>query len=138
MGILAEVGWGSGLGPTMRDWAKLKILLANRPKMLRELLRELIGGQGDMQVVGEALDPLEILYAVRKTEADVVVTTLPATGEPAITSHLLAEYPDVLVLALAPDGGRAVLYRQVLLKEKLQSTNNSVLLSTLRQASAER
>ena len=116
----------------------MKILLANRPKMLRELLRELIAGQGDMQVVGEALDPLEILYAVRKTEADVVVTTLPAVGEPGISSHLLAEYPDVLVLALAPDGGRAMLYRQVLLEEKLQSTNDNVLLSTLRQARTDR
>ena len=102
--------------------------------MLRELLKELICRQADMEVVGEALDPLEVLYAVRQTEADVVVTTLPESGEAGISSHLLAEYPQLLVLALAPDGNGAVLYRQVLVKEVLPSTANDALLSVVRQA----
>lgn len=114
----------------------LKVLLANRPKMLRELLRDLVCQQPDMDVVGEALDPLEVLYSVRKTEADIVVTTLPRSGEPGISSHLLAEFPELLVLALAPAGDRATLYRQVVVTEKLGSTADDVLLSTLRRAAA--
>ena len=106
--------------------------------MLRELLKDLIGRQDDMAVVGEALDPLEILYAVRKTEAEVVVTTLPESGEPGISSHLLAEYPELVVVALAPDGNQAMLYRQVLLEERLDGTADEVLLSTLRQAVVHR
>ena len=102
--------------------------------MLRELLKDLICRQSDMEVVGEALDPLDVLYAVRKTEADVVVTTLPKSGEPGISSHLLAEYPDLLVLALAPDGSDATLYRQVLVRESLRREALDGLLSTVRQA----
>ena len=104
--------------------------------MLRELLKDLICRQGDMEVVGEALDPLEVLYAVRKTEADVVVTTLPESGEAGISSHLLAEYPELLVLALAPDGSDAMLYRQVLVKESVHGEAFDGLLSVVRQASS--
>jgi len=105
--------------------------------MLRELLKDLICRQTDMEVVGEALDPLEVLYAVRKTEADVVVTTLPKSGEPGISSHLLAEYPQLLVLALAPDGSDATLYRQVLVKESVRGEAQDALLAMVRQAARQ-
>lgn len=105
--------------------------------MLRELLKGLICRQGDMQVVGEAVDPLEVLYLARKTQADVVVTTLPETGEPGISSHLLAELPDLIVLALAPDGNQAMLYRQILLKEELGGPAGETFVDTLRQAAAK-
>ena len=104
--------------------------------MLRELLRELLSHQEDMEVVGEVLDPLEILYAVRETEADLVVTTLPESGEPGISSHLLAEYPELLVLAVSPRRNRARLYRQVVLREELSDTADEGLLSTIRRVSS--
>jgi len=84
-------------------------------------------------VVGEALDPLEVLLAVRRTEADVVVTTLPSSREPGISSHLLAEYPQLVVVALDPEGHRAILYRQVLVKETLDNADNKNLFSKLRK-----
>lgn len=102
--------------------------------MLRELLKDLVCRQSDMEVVGEALDPLEVLYSVRKTEADMVVTTLPESGEPGSSSHLLAEYPQLLVLALAPDGSDAMLYRQVVVKERVRGEAYDALLSRVRQA----
>ena len=104
--------------------------------MLRELLRGLIIRQGDMRVVGEAVDPLEVLYLARKTEADVVITTLPDSGEPGISSHLLAESPDLVVVALAPDGNQAMLYRQILLKEELGGPAGETFVDTLRQAAS--
>lgn len=90
-----------------------------------------------MDVVGEALDPLEVLLAVRRTEADVVVTSLPDSGQPGISSHLLAEYPHLVVLALAPAGDRAMLYRQVVVEQAIDSTADNDLLATIRQVTSK-
>lgn len=90
-----------------------------------------------MEVVGETLDPLEVLLEVRRTEADVVITSLPASGEPSISSHLLAEFPQLVVIGLAPEGERAVLYRQVMVKQPIDNCGDSDLLTQLRQAMAK-
>ncbi len=61
--------------------AKIKVLLASRPKLLSEVIRYLVARQPDMEVMGEVLDPIELLLAVKSTSADVVIVTpLPANG----------------------------------------------------------
>src|ERR1700756_5385427 len=78
---------------------KIRILLANRPQLLYESLENLIQCQTDMEVVGEVFDPVELLLMVGRTQADVVVIALPSSDEePGIFSHLLAEYPQLLIL----------------------------------------
>ena len=113
---------------------KVRVLLANKPRMLRELLRSLIQRQADMEVMGEVLDPVELLLAVDETQADVVVVDLPESGEePGICSHLLAEYPQLLVLALSPGRDRAILYRQSIIKEELSKLSEDEILEAIRK-----
>ena len=114
---------------------KLRILLANQPRMHRELLRQLITQQLDMDVVAEELDPVQLLLTVRQTEADVVVLTLPKSGEdPGLCSHLLSEYPNLVVLALSGVQDDASLYRLEIVRQRLASTADGPLLAALRQA----
>ena len=114
---------------------KIKVLLANRPKILRELLSGLIQRQFDMEVVGEELDPVELLLAVDETRANVVVLDLLDSGEePGICSHLLAEYPQLLVLALSSERERAVLCRQIIHKETLSNASDDEILAAIRRA----
>lgn len=87
----------------------IKILLANRPRMLREVVRKMIEAQPDMEVVGEVLDPLDILVAVRDTQADAVILDLEDSEESELTSHLLVEYPNLTILGLAANGKTAFL-----------------------------
>jgi len=116
----------------------VKVLLANRPRMLRELLRDLIQRQADMEVVGEMLDPVELLLAVGETHADVVVVGLPdSDDEPGICSHLLAEYPHLLILALSPERDRAFLYRLGICKEQLSKASDEEILAAIRQAEVD-
>ncbi len=113
----------------------VRVLLANRPRMLRELLRKLIDRQGDMQVVGEELDPLALLLAVGERHADVVVLSLSESEEdPGLLSHLLSEYPKLVVLALSPVRERACLYWLVVARRTLDSTGDEPLLAALRGA----
>lgn len=86
---------------------KIRVLLANRPRMMREVLTEMIRRQEDMELVGEVLEPLDVLVAVREMRADAVVLALEDYEEPGLCSHLLTEYPNLTILGLAPDGKTA-------------------------------
>ena len=112
----------------------VRVLLANRPRMLRESLRLMLESQGDIDVATAAPDPVELLAAVDRTDAEVVLVTLPESGgDPGICSHLLAQYPELLVIALSPVEQRAVAFRRVITREELVPLAEENLLRTIRR-----
>jgi DNA-binding NarL/FixJ family response regulator len=114
---------------------RVRILLADIPHALRTFLEELLQRHTDVEVAGIVSDPIELLMAVEDTQADVVVVTLPTSGEiPGICSHLFNEYPQLLILALAPDRTQAWLYQQVTAVEQLIDTSEEEILKAIRQA----
>ena len=116
---------------------QVRVLLANRPRALRARLAKLLQRQSDIEVVGTVLDPIELLVAVEDTQADVVVVTLPDSGEiPGICSHLLHEYPQLLILALSLACTGACVYRQTITVEQLSDTSDEGILTAVRKAQA--
>lgn len=94
--------------------AKIRVLLANRPLMLREWLRELINSQSDMEVVGEESNAMGILRAVGEKAADVAIIALGESDEmPGVSSHLMAEYPHLVLLGISRTRDRIVLLRSL-------------------------
>ena len=81
---------------------KLRILLADDHKVVRDGLRLLIDGQRDMRVVGEAGNGKEALQQARDLKPDVVVMDLsmPELNGLQATERLKAERPEVKVVAL--------------------------------------
>jgi DNA-binding NarL/FixJ family response regulator len=81
---------------------KLRILLADDHKIVREGLRLLINSQPDMQVVGEAANGREVLLKAGELKPDVVVMDLsmPELNGLQATERLKAEHPKMKVVAL--------------------------------------
>ena len=81
---------------------KLRILLADDHKIVRDGLRLLIDGQPDMRVFGEAADGREALRLARDLNPDVVVMDLsmPRMNGLQATSGLKTEFPQIKVVAL--------------------------------------
>lgn len=81
---------------------KLRILLADDHKMLRDGLRLLIDSQPDMQVIGEAANGREALQKARDLKPDLVVMDLsmPELNGLQATQLLKAEWPELKVVAL--------------------------------------
>jgi len=81
---------------------KLRILLADDHKVVRDGLRLLIDGQRDMRVVGEAGNGQEALRQARDLKPDVVVMDLsmPELNGLQATERLKAERPEIKVVAL--------------------------------------
>jgi DNA-binding NarL/FixJ family response regulator len=81
---------------------KLRILLADDHKIVREGLRMLIEGQPDMQVVGEAANGEEVLLKARELKPEVVIMDLsmPKLNGLQATERLKAAQPEIKVVAL--------------------------------------
>ena len=112
----------------------VRVLLANRPRMFRESLRGALELHADVEVETATSDPIELLAAVDRIEPDVVFVTMPESGgEPGICSHLLAEYPELLVIALSPVEQRGLVFRRVIIREELEPVAEDSLLEVIRR-----
>jgi DNA-binding NarL/FixJ family response regulator len=114
---------------------KIKVLLSSRPKLLSEVIRFLIEHQPDMEIVGEVLDPLQLLHASRKAAVDVVIITpLKANGEPKICHLLLAEHPLLKIVTQSANGEAAYLYQAGVDKKRIEEPSGHSILGVIREA----
>jgi chemotaxis response regulator CheB len=89
----------------------IRILVANRPRLMRELILEALADQPDFEIVGEVAEESEISENVKKTLPNFVVIALDKPGvRPAICDELLREHPEVRVIAVAPQKNYVVYY----------------------------
>ena len=94
----------------------LRILLADDHVTVRQGLKLLIDGEGDMQVVAEASDGNEAVQKARDLKPDVVVMdiSMPGMGGLAATRALKTIQPDAAIVTLTRHGDNA--YLQELLR----------------------
>jgi len=114
---------------------KIKVLLASRPKMLSEVIRYMVARQPDMEVMGEVLDPIELLLAVKAANADVVIVTpLPANGEPHICTQLLAAYGQLKIVTQSAKGQAAYLYQSGSPKQRIDEPSEQLIFGAIRES----
>lgn len=90
---------------------QLRVVLANMPHILRQILRDLVDRQPDMTVVGEVRTLIELPAAVVSLRAEAVILTLSPPGVSQLVCRVLRRrYPGVTVLGLVPRDDRAVLW----------------------------
>ncbi len=82
------------------------ILLVDDHPIVRQGLRLLLEGKGDMRIVGEAGDGQTAIDRVRELEPDVVIMdiTMPTLSGIDATRQILSEAPDTKVIALSIHG----------------------------------
>ncbi len=113
---------------------RIRVLVAEMPRMLRDLFKHVVAEQTDMDLVGELLDPLGLLLAAGQTHADVVILGLHNSEFPGICSHLLGEYPHIKILGVTEDGRRAYLYELRPEKIPVGEVSPEGLLAAIRTA----
>ena|SRR5256712_3666234 len=89
----------------------IRVLVANRPRLMRETILTTFADQPDIEIVGEVADESEIFEKVKKTMPNFVVIALDHPGQrPRICDDLLREHPEVRVIAVAPANNYVVYY----------------------------
>jgi chemotaxis response regulator CheB len=89
----------------------IRVLVANRPRLLRETILTTFADQPDIEIVGEVADESEIMECVKKTLPNFVVIALDQPGSrPRVCDDLFREHPEVRVIAVAPAKNFIVYY----------------------------
>jgi DNA-binding NarL/FixJ family response regulator len=90
---------------------KVRVLVANRPRLMRELVLATIGEQPDIEIVGEIQEEAEIPTMVERTNPDFVIIALGESDErPRICDWVLRKRPELRVLAIASDRNTTIYY----------------------------
>lgn len=80
----------------------IRVLVANRPRLMRDLVLSTITECSDIEVVGEVELESEIRQHVEKMQPDCLIITLDqGNARPAICDSLLRDFPEMKILALS-------------------------------------
>lgn len=88
-----------------------RVLMANRPKLMREVILAALADQPGVEIVGEVSDESEILLQVQATLPDLLVIALDENElRPPICDRLLREHPELRIIAVASRKNRTLYF----------------------------
>jgi AmiR/NasT family two-component response regulator len=91
--------------------SSVRVLVANRPRLLRELVLSTLSGQEGINVVGEAENEQDVPSMVAETKPDFLLIALDeARRRPALCDLLLRDFPGLRIIAVAPNANFGVFY----------------------------
>ena len=90
---------------------KVRVLVANRPRLMRDLVLATIGDQPDIEIVGETENEAEITELVERTRPDYLIIAQEHGGSrPGLSGFLLGRYPQMKILALEAERNDGTFY----------------------------
>lgn len=108
--------------------ATIRVLVANQPRLMRDLVVATISEQSDIEVLGTVDDDSRLITAVSELQPDVVIVTLEDPHRrPAICDYLLVHYPRVKVLAVAPENDESVFFWSDIRSAAVESSEEGIL-----------
>jgi DNA-binding NarL/FixJ family response regulator len=88
-----------------------RILVANRPKLMREVILAALADQPDIEIVGEVSEEAEIADQVRAKLPDLLVIALDESEQrPAICERVLRDHPALRIIAVASRKDRTLYF----------------------------
>src|SRR4029077_2517650 len=90
---------------------RVRVLVANHPRLMRELVLATIADQPDIEVVGETQNESEIAeLGDPPRPALLIIARDQPQVRPEWCGFLLGRYPGMKVLAVAPQENNSILY----------------------------
>lgn len=114
---------------------RVRVLVANLPRLMRELIVNTIADQPDIELVGEVEKQRDLPEAVQQTRPDVVILAMDDHDRyRAQCGFLLGRYPEMRILALAPEQNRALFYWATLdIRSKPLESSEAGILEAMRE-----
>jgi chemotaxis response regulator CheB len=89
----------------------IRVLVAIRPRLIRELILNTFSEQPDIEIVGELGDDEDVQSAVDEKQPDFLVLSQEDTmHRPSICDAVLHKHPGLRIIAVAPDKNYSVHY----------------------------
>jgi AmiR/NasT family two-component response regulator len=114
---------------------RVRVLVANGPRLMRDVVLAVLADQPDIEVIGEIQNENELALAVEEARPDVLILGLDDGHKRATQcGFLVGRYPQMKILALAPEKNRGVFYWAVVdVRTKPLESSESGILSALRE-----
>lgn len=108
--------------------AKIRVLVANKPRLMRDLVLATISEQPDIEVLATMDDESRLISAVSELQPDVVIVALDnPQSRPAICDYLLVHHPLIKVLAVAADQDDSVFFWSDIRSAAVESSEEGIL-----------
>lgn len=89
----------------------IRVLVANRPRMMRELILATFAEQPDIEIVGEVANDEEIPRTVEKTMPDLLVIAQDELGRrPQVCDVVLRQHPEIRIIGVDTKQNYSVFY----------------------------
>ena len=89
----------------------VRVLVANRPRLLREMVLSALSEQAGIDIVGEAEDERDVPELVEKTKPDFLLIGMEeGRRRPRICDVLLKQHPSLRIIAVAPSSNLGIFY----------------------------
>ena len=117
---------------------RIRVLVANQPRLMRELIMSTIADQSDIELVGEVGNQEDLSEAVAQSRPDVLIVAMDERDKDQVQcGFLLGRYPEMKIIALAPEQNRALFYWAIVdIRSKALESSESGILSAMRQSAA--
>lgn len=114
---------------------RVRVLVAIRPRLMRELLMATIADQPDIEIVGEIGEEGELAAVVEQVRPDVLIVAMDEPEQRlGQCGFLLGRYPQMRILALAPEQNRALFYWAIVdIRTKPLESSEAGILSAVRE-----
>jgi len=90
---------------------QIRVLVANSPKLMREVIIETFVDQPDIVIVGEVAEDGNLLAQVEETRPDFLFVALDNPEKrPPICDTILHLHPEISIIAVAAHTNRSVRY----------------------------
>jgi DNA-binding NarL/FixJ family response regulator len=108
----------------------VRVLVANKPRLMRELVLATISDQPDIEIVGQLQDESKIEDAVKQVQPDFLIVALEESDRlPAVCRAVLENHPQMKIIAIAPNRNSTIFYWASLniRSNRIESSEESVL-----------
>ena len=109
---------------------KIRVLVANRPRLMRELVLATISEQPDIEVIGVVEDTASLVDEVEQSRPDFLIIAQGETEErPQLCDRLLDRFPRLKILALAAERDLSVCYQANLdiCSQRIETSEEGIL-----------
>jgi chemotaxis response regulator CheB len=115
---------------------RIRVLVANQPRLMRELIMTTISDQKDIELIGEVGKREDLRDAVEQSRPDVLIVGMEEHEKNRVEcGFLLGRYPDMRIIAIAPNQNRALFYWAIVdIRSKPLESSESGILSAMRQS----
>jgi hypothetical protein len=118
-----------------QELVAIRVLLIRMPRILRDLLADVLGSESDIQIVADVLSPRDVTTDdLARMQPDVVIVG-PDAKEPARTClEMLGRTPRLKLLALERKGREFSIYELRPVRTKLGALSPTTLIASIRNA----